>query len=482
MRFRILALGLAAAGGIALVLASACGEDSTTIPEVTPPADATPPADSGGGGDDGGIDAQPCTPPERPDDGAGVFVAPQGSDDASCGTRQAPCRTIAQGMSRAVSGAKPIVFVAQGTYDERVKLAGGVELSGGWLVDGITTQWAKACGDVKNQIVVVRAPKADNVTIEAINLDGGAAKVTDVSIESKPALQVNPGETIYGVFAAGASTQLVLVNDVIQKIAAGGSGLDGKNGDAGADGGASCLTPSTGMPGSPGTNGTGAAGGTFDDKGYAAANGSDGTNGGNGQNGTAGGDFTCADCGSCAIAVGMGGCGFTAAGPQSCGTHGTPGCAGLGGNLGNAGTGGGSSIAVYCFDATVTINGGRIGAGNGGNGGIGGAGGAGGKGAPGARGSNGADCTSACAPPGDLVTCNNVAGHGDGGVEGGVGGAGGQGGSGGGGAGGWSVALFQGGTGVITSTGATLQHGVAGKGGGPGGGAGTAGTAADRYP
>ncbi|HEY8079059.1 MAG TPA: hypothetical protein VIF62_33230 [Labilithrix sp.] len=475
MRFRFLALGLAAAGGIALAIA--CGEDSPSIPDVSQLPDATPVDDSGGGGDDAGIDAQPCTPPERPDDTRGIFVSTAGADGATCGTRQSPCRSIAQGIARAGMGAKSVVYIAQGQYDERVKLAAGIELNGGWLVDGITTDWAKACGDVKNQIVVLHAPKTENVTVEATNLVGDAGAVTDLTIETKAQSQVLPSESIYGLFVVGAATEVDLTNVILEKVSAGGNGADGKNGDAGADGGANCTTAGTGAAGTPGTNGTGAAAGSFDPTGYTAAGGTNGAPGGDGQNGTAAPDPPCVACGACAAVT----CAFTPDGTQSCGTKGSAGCAGIGGTAGNAATGGGSSIAIYCYDAIVKINGGRFTAGNGGSGGIGGSGGAGGKGAPAARGANGADCTVGCNAV-DPVTCNNVAGHGDAGLEGGVGGPGGAGGNGGGGAGGWSIALFQGGTGQITPSGATLAHGTAGKGGGPDGGAGTPGTAADRYP
>jgi hypothetical protein len=473
MRFTLHRITFVVICAVAVPLAIwACGEDSPDIPNVSQLPDAADvPADAG-------IDAPPCTPPVHPEDAKGVFVATNGADGNDCGSRTAPCRTIATALTRATAQKLDIVFIAKGEYDEHVKLAAGKQLVGGWLVDGTTDTWNKACGDNAPLIVTIRA-RTENTVIDAIDLQG-TAKLADLNVQSRTG-QAAPGESLYGVFATGSTTVLAIDNVVVD-VGNGGDGANGKTGDAGVSG-APCIAVGDGGSGAPGPGGTGGGAGTFDQNGYAAGSGTDGTQGTAGLNGVTGALGTCVDCGACAIPA-AGVCGFTINGIQNCGGRGQPGCGGGGGAQGGGATGGGSSIAVYCYNASVTITGGKYNAGNGGGGGAGGPGGGGAPGTAGAKGTTGIDCTGTCNMIGDPVNCTPVLQHGDGGLAGGSGGAGGAGGAGGGGAGGWSVALLQGGTGIVTANNATLKHGNAGKGGtgAPDGGTGANGTAADRYP
>src|SRR5699024_3757146 len=140
-----------------------------------------------------------------------IHVSTNGANGASCGTRAAPCKTVGTGITRALAAtpARAKVYVARGTYAEKVTLAAGIEIVGGWAIAGNTRR--RPCGAAE-AAGVPRAPAASNVTVEAKNL-GGEARLTSLTIQSKPAAQVDPGESLYGVIATGATTSLVM-NDV----------------------------------------------------------------------------------------------------------------------------------------------------------------------------------------------------------------------------------------------------------------------------
>lgn len=466
---------------VAVPLAIACGEDSVSIPDPERPESSTG-DDSGNatsetGGGDGGADVVVTCADVVPDDTMGIYVTPTGTNSGTCGTRAAPCKTISHSVTRAGAALRTKVYAARGTYSEKATLAAGVEVIGGWDVTS-GTMWKRACVSPESA-VVIKAPMGQNITVEARDL-GGEARLSTLSIESKPQGQVNAGESLYGIVAVGATTTLVLTS-VNVSIGNGGDGANGAKGAVGADGGVSCPA-GTGAAGTPGTQGTGAPAGAFDPTneytpGIAAA-GNAATGGGDGT--PAGGAGTCVTCGTCGVPPL---CDFIpAAGPQACGKDGTAGCGGGPGAPGGPAVGGGSSVAVFAWDANVTINGGKIRSGDGGNGGAGGAGGAGGFGTKGAAGASTDLCTTACTFNG-VAACTETKARGVGGTAGGNGAVGGLGGAGGGGGGGSSFAIYQGGAGVVTTgNDANLGHGKAGKGGGPAPNVGVAGAAADRVP
>jgi hypothetical protein len=467
----------------ALAFAIACGEETTAIPDPDGGATARP----DGGADTsttetGAVDAPADAPvvvcPDvLPDDVTGMYVATTGTNTPSCGARATPCRSVTVGINRALV-AKPArarVYVARGTYAEKVSLFADIEVIGGWEVAGTT--WKRACV-APESAVVLRAPASSNVTVEAQSI-GGEARLSLLTVESKPAAQVIAGESLYGVVAVGATTSLVM-SDVLVTLGNAGAGGNGTKGGPGPLAPASCAD-GTGLPGADGSQGAGADFGAFDPTGYTPATAAAGEAASPGANGTAGGAGTCVTCGSCGLAPL---CEFIpAAGPMACGKDGTPGCSGGPGQPGGPATGGGSSIAVYAWDANVTVKGGVIKSGDAGNGGIGGAGGAGAVPTKGAAGASTDTCVTACALDGMGVACVETKAAGIGGAAGGIGGASGASGAGGGGGGGSSIAIYQGGAGFVTTTGgASLAHGSAGRGGGPDAGAGTGGVAADRVP
>ncbi len=461
-----------------VVLAFACGQDATVEDPPTP-------IDSGPSGDatndapaDGNVaEAAPdvVCPEVLPDDATGVYVTPAGINNVGCGTRAAPCKTVGLGITHAAAASRAKVYVARGTYVEQVTLAAGVEVVGGWDVPAGSTKWKRTCV-TPEQIVVLRAPPNQHTTVEATDL-GGEAGLSLLRIESKVSAAVAPGESLYGIRAVGATTTVV-VNDVDVEVGNGGAGASTPNAPPGAPAPPTCPA-GAGAPGAPGAHGPGAALGSFISSGYQPAVGGAGTPGAAGDNGTAGVAGTCVACGACTP---FPACTFVAAAaPPACGKDGAPGCAGGAAGPGEPAAGGGSSIGIFAWDATVAINGGKIKSGDGGNGGSGGAGGAGGTATLGVVGAPTVPCVTSCAA--GLLACVETKTAGLGGAAGGPGGGGGAGGAGGGGGGGWSVGFYQGNAGLITFTPSTkMSHGKAGAGGGPVGGAGAAGAATDHVP
>jgi hypothetical protein len=399
------------------------------------------------------------------DDMAGIFVAPMGSaDSTTCGTQTVPCKSVQTGLDRAhVITGKSIVYVARGTYDEAVTLYAGLRLEGGWdvLDNGTSKMWLQACADPSSAAVLR--------SVTAVDL-GGMATVATLTIRSGTAAT---GESLYGVFARGASTTVAL-SDVVIDVTSGGGGANGTSGAPGDAGASGCLLPADGAAGTSGSWGAGGEAGVFDLDGWVPASGRIATAGTAGVAGTMGSAGTCVACGTCQNFLG---CSFKANGGMSCGGIGLTGCGGNPGLPGLPGGGGGSSIGVFAWDATITIQRGAVQVGSGGAGGSGGLGGAGGSGGVGLVGEAGAACGTSC-----NGSCNPINTGGPGGPAGGTGGAGGSGGTAGGGAGGCAYAIYQGGTGNVMMTGTNLAHGEAGAGGGPDGAAGAPGVAADRFP
>jgi len=76
--------------------------------------------------------------------GLGTFVSALAGDDANPGTTVEPVKTIAQGMANAATiGGVQDVIVAEGNYAEKVTLAEGVSLLGGFQCDQLACTWAR---------------------------------------------------------------------------------------------------------------------------------------------------------------------------------------------------------------------------------------------------------------------------------------------------------------------------------------------------
>ena len=155
----------------------------------------------------------------------GVMVATTGSDagaDAgACGTKANPCTSIQVAIDAAAKAGKQYVYIGTGTYNEdNIALAKGVSISGGWN----TTDWTRGC-PIDAGATTIRNVTGNKV-ISATDL-GGAAAVDSVTLKSKVQSAVTgDGESLYGVFAKGATTSITLANVKIE-LANGGRGANG---------------------------------------------------------------------------------------------------------------------------------------------------------------------------------------------------------------------------------------------------------------
>ncbi|HSQ63643.1 MAG TPA: hypothetical protein VLM85_10535 [Polyangiaceae bacterium] len=466
-----------AAIAVGVGLFAACVGDSP----VGNPDATTPDA-----GDAGTVDVKPgdsavgCSA-RTADDTTGLFVAQAGTDVGSCGTRANPCKTLTYAIATAkTTSGKTTLYVAAapatdagpGAYQESIILDAPLSIEGGWSASGGT--WTPICDATTSTAVTIQG--VTNTTITASF--NGTATLRDLRVASKPA--ADPSESLYGVFVLGSTTNLTL-DQVVADIAPGGAGTTGADGTAGANATDAGCAASTGANGGAGAAGTGGAAGTFSASGYLSTNGGDAGNGGVGQNGTAGGAGDCMS--GCETSLGQCSSGCQPTYGQKCAANGISGCGGGGGGGGSYGTGGGASIALFVWDAHVTLFGGSFTTSNGGNGGNGGNGVNGGSGTAGAAGSSSACVTQITTPTCATFGCTATISQStplNGGVAGGTGGAGGVGGQGGGGSGGVSYDIVQGGDGGVVVNGSPkLAHGDGGAGGALGGASGLAG---DKWP
>ena len=320
-------------------------------------------------------DGTGCTPGADPT--TGMFVSP-GGPTSQCGGINTACGSIQSGINAAAAQGKSMVYIAAGTYTEDVTLAPGVSLKGGWAFLG-GGQWTRPCAPSAAGTVLKAA--SSNKTIVASS--AGTVTIDTLSVASIDAASVAVGESIYGIFATNG-TQLTLVNVDVTVVAggAGAPGSAGASGIPGSAGGCPLGTGQVGQPGAPGSGGVAA----WSSSGFtpsAAAGGSGAGAGSNGSTQPMGSTATNVTV-SCAWSPGDGACdsatGNVTAGP------GSPGCAGGGGLGGTPGTAGGSSVALFLWNASATMSSGLLRAGNGGNGGSGGQGGNAGSGGAGVAG------------------------------------------------------------------------------------------------
>ena len=368
---------------------------------------------SGTGGSGGAVVVDAGSPCDLPVayEAFGVMVGPAvaseaGADaDVACGAKARPCTTVQQGIDAAAKAGKQYVYVAAGTYNEDgVTLTKGVSLIGGWNA----ADWTRAC-PIDAAATIIRNV-AGSVVVTAKDL-GGSAGIESITLKSKAQSAVTgDGESLYGLFAKGATTQVSLSNVKIELANAG----RGANGDPGADPGdpgAAGTCPATpSPPGQPGANGSDGAGATapmFTPDGFKANNGADATAGQKGGNGAITKQPTSSThCGAC-DGTDAASCEPASGGPShyysASSEPGKIGCGGSGGGGGKGGHGGGSSVAIFVSAAKVDIVSSALAAGNGGAGGDGVSGKAGGAGVAGVAGAA-KYCASSCCW-GSILTC-----------------------------------------------------------------------------
>ncbi len=442
---------------------------------------------------------------------AAIFVDPSGSD-SSAGTKTAPLRTIGAALTRAQTEGRSAVYVSEGTYPERVTLANGISVYGGYSRQNGWQRSASYVSKIASTAVIdgrVLAVEGTNITapttLDRLTIDSGNASGSGISS--------------YAMLCTGCSGVTLSNSSLTAGNGSAGTsgtlGAAGANGTSGTPGGAGACTSTTpGSSGAGGVNlcsgatvsgGAGGIGGTPGNPGAAGQSGAlNGGGGGIGGAGCDGGVFQL----SCTAspgqngqpgqqgafgangAAGQGGQfigGAWVGGSGQVGITGTAGRGGGGGGggggenslqdgAGNGGGGGGAGGCGGAFGTGGSAGGGSFGlvliSSNGfilqgnvihsGNGGIGGAGGNGGIGGNGGSGAQGA------------AVCTGEVGRGG---NGGNGGRGGDGGHGGGGAGGPSYAVYRSGTNVAVN-GNVLTPGLGGSGGPSSGLVGSAGASA----
>ncbi len=320
-------------------------------------------------------EAGPCDTSEMIDR-TQVFVSSKtGSTAGGNCTSQIPCTTISAALSAAVSnGHQSIVYVDEGSYTDQLVIPKGItSIRGGWMYGGGT--WTIDCSQSRLMATTVTAPNTVNKTVVAADL-GGTTTLQALSIQTKSV--GNTGESLYGIFATGSSTTLLLVDTTVAAMS-GGPGAPGVAGGPGAAGAATCnagANPPAAAAASTAPT-SGGANVTYTTAGANISSAPAGTIGGSGGNGTPGPAGACADTVSCDGSKGD--CNTDPDG-QQCAPTAAPGCGGGPAGVGGGGGGGGSSIALFAWDAHVTVTGGALQGGPAGAGGAGAVGGTGGAG------------------------------------------------------------------------------------------------------
>lgn len=213
---------------------------------------------AGTGGEDGGdAEAEPfCDPNSQPADDPcvihedhGIFVAPTGTDNATCGTEASPCATVQQGMVRAKAEGKRVYACGtEGTYAE--------SLSVNAALDGIVVYGGFDCGDwsydaaIKTHVM----PSAPGVALAISGLTTGIT-FEQFSFESQDA--ADPGTSSIGVTVDSSTAVLFRRCEIASGL--GAKGADGVPGTDGADGDAAgatqkgkdaeCTSPVSGLVG-----------------------------------------------------------------------------------------------------------------------------------------------------------------------------------------------------------------------------------------
>jgi hypothetical protein len=391
------------------------------------------------------LNADITASPACVDDGIGVFVDVTSGSDTNTGTKASPFKTIAKGI--AAAGAKPRVYVCDGTYPEDLSLneANALSIYGGLACGSWTYDAGQPIVGTSNLAVhidsVTKPVVLSDLTFSAANGvnpgDSSVAALVNASTQvTLRRIKFRPGTGQAGsAGVTGSNWTMVAQTDssIIGNSAMDGTGgtahacticMDSVNSTGGGGGSGGAATQSAGGNGAPNLSGMGptdgkggtagcAAGdngpnaeaataapgatevGKLTSTGWVPSSGGNGANGGPGQGGGGGG-------GTASLTSPGGGAGG--------------GCGGCGGAAGQTGMGGGASIGLASVMSTVVLASCDIltvAAGNGGSGSVGQVGQLGGY------------AGKAVSP----------------GCAGGIGGQGGTGGAGGGGAGGISVGI-----------------------------------------
>jgi hypothetical protein len=362
-------------------------------------------ADSGAAGAGGG--GERCDPASAPaedvcvlDDAFGVFVSPDGDDEAGDGSRARPFKTLSAGIVASLERGRRVYACADGgAFDETLDLGAlesGLELYGGLACEDFSYTGEKTVVTSTKRQALLEVKDLDGFRAEDFAFVAGNAEAFGAS--SVGALVANSsgvefrrvrfeaGRGANGVNPTRPDVSFPPTSSLSGRAAAGESGGDerlcecpgGATSTGGAGGDAATLGQAgqDGLPDWGGGRGgpaevcdlertrganapmllpaPGAATwGRLDASGWTPEAGASGASGEAGQGGGGGGAITIATNPPVLAGGGGGGCG---------------GCGGVGGP---GGGGGGASIALAVFESSVSIERSELVAADGGNGGEG---------------------------------------------------------------------------------------------------------------
>ncbi|MBX3271901.1 MAG: hypothetical protein KF729_16655 [Sandaracinaceae bacterium] len=169
-----------------------------------------------------------------------IFVsqtAPSAADDASCGlgppgtgAANHPCRTIGQGLSRAVALGRRAVWVADGNYEEAVTLRNGVDLLGGYRPD----TWEREADVTATVIQGVSMADVHARTVIATSIT--TATLFEGFIV-QGAFNAQPSGNSYAMYVSGSPALTIRRNAIYAgRGGSGGPGMVGTNGMRGTNG------------------------------------------------------------------------------------------------------------------------------------------------------------------------------------------------------------------------------------------------------
>ena len=172
--------------------------------------------------DDVGEDVVACEKPFTR-----VYVSALSGNDANPGNASAPLSTIGAAQALVAASAFPVeVIIGEGTYPEKVTLAEGVSLLGGYACTVLPCSWTRDPGNHVSTIVdqdfegvlaglsITRQTRLDGFTIEgldgtptsfgtALTINGGSPSVTGNRVLGG---DVTGTRTSYGVFGASSAS------------------------------------------------------------------------------------------------------------------------------------------------------------------------------------------------------------------------------------------------------------------------------------
>ncbi len=229
-----------------------------------------------------------------------IFVAPNGDDTSSCLDATEPCQTISMGLVKAQNGGGPQVVVALGVYFERIALANGIDLLGGYNAsftvrdtgslqaiikgDGTDYPTVTAAGIVTPTILegfiiegpLVTAQNKNSIAIHISNCTDALSIHNNVVIGGVAGNGAQGDEVVIsleGIPGAGGTNALEYPEETSPSSTPGGSGgilvIDGSDNISGGNGGAATAPVYTQQAAS-GIGGLGAAGGAGGSGGYDA--------------------------------------------------------------------------------------------------------------------------------------------------------------------------------------------------------------------